>query len=297
MTKNSINNNSSDLQVSAINIAGSTISTTTSNTNLSLTPNGTGKVSISGAYTLPNTDGTNGQLLFTDGAGNLSFGIYSSVNIQTFTSSGVYTPTTGLVQAIIEVVGGGGGGGGCSAAGASTINNGGGGGGGGYSSGIFTPIAVGVSQVVTIGNGGSAGSSTVPGGNGGTTSVGSLISATGGQGGLNGPTASTNVNTIGGVSGIGIGGNINITGTDGKSGTGYDVSLEITGGTSVGGWGGSSYYAPELTNIGTASTGKDGLAGNLYGGGATGAFNYNNGTVRVGGAGGKGIVIITEYIS
>jgi len=44
-----------------------------SNGNISITPNGTGKVIIDG-LSHPTTDGTNGQALKTDGAGNLSFG-------------------------------------------------------------------------------------------------------------------------------------------------------------------------------------------------------------------------------
>ena len=44
-----------------------------SNGNISITPNGTGKVIIDG-LSHPTADGTNGQALKTDGAGNLSFG-------------------------------------------------------------------------------------------------------------------------------------------------------------------------------------------------------------------------------
>jgi hypothetical protein len=44
-----------------------------SNGNISITPNGTGKVILDG-LSHPTSDGTNGQALTTDGAGNLSFG-------------------------------------------------------------------------------------------------------------------------------------------------------------------------------------------------------------------------------
>jgi hypothetical protein len=44
-----------------------------SNGNISITPDGTGKVIIDG-LSHPTSDGTNGQALVTDGAGNLSFG-------------------------------------------------------------------------------------------------------------------------------------------------------------------------------------------------------------------------------
>ena len=44
-----------------------------SNGNISITPDGTGKVIVDG-LSHPTADGTNGQALVTDGAGNLSFG-------------------------------------------------------------------------------------------------------------------------------------------------------------------------------------------------------------------------------
>jgi hypothetical protein len=43
------------------------------NSNLKLTPAGTGKVRISNAYNLPSADGTSNQVLKTDGSGNISF--------------------------------------------------------------------------------------------------------------------------------------------------------------------------------------------------------------------------------
>lgn len=62
-----------DLLVDDIEINNATISTTSANTNLILSPNGTGKVSIASAYTLPRVDGTSGQVLVTDGAGSVTF--------------------------------------------------------------------------------------------------------------------------------------------------------------------------------------------------------------------------------
>jgi len=62
-----------ELNVDNITLNNNTISTTDTNGNLVLSPNGTGKVSISSAYTLPRTDGTAGQALITDGEGSVSF--------------------------------------------------------------------------------------------------------------------------------------------------------------------------------------------------------------------------------
>jgi len=55
-----------------ITFSGNTMSTNRSNDNIDFEANGSGKVSIND-ITLPNTDGQTGQLLQTDGSGNLSF--------------------------------------------------------------------------------------------------------------------------------------------------------------------------------------------------------------------------------
>ena len=58
--------------IDGITIIDNTISTNQSNANLELTGNGTGKVTISG-FGFPTSDGTNNQVLKTDGSGNLGF--------------------------------------------------------------------------------------------------------------------------------------------------------------------------------------------------------------------------------
>jgi len=55
-------------------ILADTIRTPGSNANLLLDPQGTGKVSINNAYTLPTSDGSVNQVLKTDGSGAVSFG-------------------------------------------------------------------------------------------------------------------------------------------------------------------------------------------------------------------------------
>ena len=54
-----------------------------SNADLTLTPGGTGKLLFDGLY-WPNTDGTTGQILTTDGAGNLSWTDQASTGTLTF---------------------------------------------------------------------------------------------------------------------------------------------------------------------------------------------------------------------
>lgn len=199
------------------------------------------------------------------GGGNL-------LNIQYFTTAGTatYTPTTGTNSVIVEVVGGGGGGGGTAAV-AST--SGGGGGGGGFASKKITSAFSGVT--VTVGAGGTAGATSGSGGAGGTSSFGALLSATGGVGGSSG---STDANSS--VGGSGASGDLNILGGSGFSSGTAQFSI-----------GGSSYYAGNLAN---AQRNTAGIAGQVYGGGATGAVNTTS-TARAGAAGASGIVIVYEY--
>lgn len=65
-------------QVGDIQLSGSTIASQSTTTNLNITLAGTTKLSINSAYTLPRADGTAGQVLTTDGAGNVTFQAASS---------------------------------------------------------------------------------------------------------------------------------------------------------------------------------------------------------------------------
>lgn len=235
--------------------------------------------------TYPSTAGTSGNVLTSDGTNFVSSAPaasgFSSINIQTFTSSGTYTPTSGMQYCTIEVIGGGGGGGGVSAAGSSA----GGGGGGRYVKALFDAAGVGASQTVTIGAAGTAGGVGAAGGTGGTTSVGTLITALGGTGGQ--PNTSNfgapgNGGSSGTVSGN-IGSAVNCTGFRGNYG------CQVNG-TQSGGIGANSQFG----------SGGVGAAGGNFNGGAAGGFGAGGGGgvgVSVsGGIGSSGLVIITEYI-
>ena len=60
------------LDVDNIKIDGNTISSTDTNGDINITPDGTGKVVIDG-LNYPTTDGSDGQVLTTDGSGNIAF--------------------------------------------------------------------------------------------------------------------------------------------------------------------------------------------------------------------------------
>ena len=157
------------------------------------------------------------------------------------------TIPTGWSKIRVAVVGGGAGG--RNVIDKSVHGYGGGGGGGGYAE-IVLDVVAGQTYTYTVGVGGDLSQ------NGGTTSFGGILSATGGQT----ATDNTTVASKGGAGGVGIGGSINTTG--GTGGNGFD-------GQSGGGGGG-------------------GASGNRYGnGGAGGAGKaYINSEVN-GGVGGS----------
>ena len=213
-----------------------------------------------------------------------------SVVVQVFAASGTYTPTSGMLYAMIEVVGSGGGSGGVATTSGTTSGYAAGGGGGEYARGIFTAATIGASQTVTINNGGTAATAgNNPGGTGGTNSVGALITAVGGGGGAGSAAAATGsgVSNLGGIGGTGgSGGDFRFPGNPGGNGI---ASFGLFG---TSGAGGTSYFSGGARGLVASAVGD---AGQLYGGGASGSVGFNV-AARAGAAGGKGIVVITEYV-
>jgi len=225
---------------------------------------------------------------------------FTAVNIQTFTSSGTYTPTTGMKYCIVEIVAGGGGGGGGTSNNANSVISGGGGG-GAYTRGIFNAATIGASKPVTIGTGGSGGGST--GNTGGTSSFGSLLSVAGGLGGVGNEPSSTggNASAAGGSGGSAItSGSFSIQGCPGDNGWMIDVNQ--AGILGISGYGGSTFMGEEsaapIINTGVVGSGSNGTNGLVYGGGGSGAVANNSlgPIVYTGGTGAAGICVITEYI-
>jgi hypothetical protein len=228
----------------------------------------------------------NSLVAATNASGTVAMRAFS-VNVQKFTTTGTYTPSTGMLYCTIEVVGGGGGGGGCSTSAPGTVSGSGGGGGGGYARLTTSAATIGASQAVTIGAAGTAGAAGgSDGGTGGTTSVGSLVSATGGAGGGGSATAAF-VTNFGGDGGAGSSGDFNTVGQGGGCGFGQNFG--------VGGFGGSSFFGGGAKSV--VTQGSPGIAINAtsYGGGGSGSSSANT-AQQAGGTGFAGIVVITEYI-
>jgi hypothetical protein len=222
---------------------------------------------------------------------DLSPNALAKTKVQKFTASGTYTPSTGLINAIIECVGGGGAGGGAKGTTANYYGAGGGGS-GSYSRLYATAATIGGSQTVTIGAGGTAGTAGENNGNnGGDTSVGTLCIGKGGSGGLFGSVNQVGAGGAGGVAGTG---DATPTGTPGIAGLYATITTVAfpsgSGASSVLGGG-----APGIqTGSGTCGAGTSAVANG--GGGGSGAIcNSANALTAAGGIGGSGFVIITEF--
>jgi hypothetical protein len=183
------------------------------------------------------------------------------------TNQGNWVVPMGVSKIKLRVWGGGG------AGGAGFGGAGGGGAGGGYIEGFFA-VPAGESYFVAVGNGG-VGSGT----SGGTSSFGSVASATGGQAGANG------------ASGVGGGG-----GTSGGigNGAGWQASGQggagafAAGSTWVSGRGGSAFGGAGAEPVlGVSTADLNGYASTLPGGGGGGAVGSG-----LGGQGGAGLVLI-----
>jgi hypothetical protein len=190
-----------------------------------------------------------------------------AVLVTTFTSSGTYTVPSNATTILVQMVGGGGGGCGyCES-----------GGGGGYAEGMYS-VSGGAQYSVTVGGGGGgAGYYTSPCPAGGTTSFGSLLSASGGGG------ANSYITHAGGHGGSGSGGQVNLTG---GSGTGHVNH----GSHNQNSDGGSSYFGGGPGHIRSHQTQGYSWA---PGSGGCGDMTYGYGS---GASGASGIVIVHAFM-
>lgn len=240
--------------------------------------------------------GTSGQVLTSNGAAALptwqptgSGSGFTSISMQTFTSSGTYTPTSGMLYCIVEAVGGGGGGGGTTSS--STGGGGAGGGGaGGYSRGVYSAATIGASQTVTIGGGG--GGATGTGSSGTATSLGALMTCNGGSGGAG--MLSSTASITGGSGGSASGGSVNITG-----GSGQDGGANTTGGNYQflnSGAGASTVFGSGGAAFGSGIANAGGRSAVGFGAGGGGAAEQPTTSNQTGGNGAAGFMLITEFV-
>ena len=255
---------------------------------------------VSSTPTYPNAAGTSGNVITSDGTNFVSSAIaasaFNKISVQRITATGAftYTPTTGTKYAIFELQAAGAGSGGTTGAGGQSAM-GGGGGGGSYLKILVSGSANLAAITGSVGAGGLAGASgNNAGGAGGNTTLtinaGTQWVATGGQGG-NGQTASATPQASG-QPGNGVANTIGTNGTTILNIIGGSCPTGFTNGTisTILGWslGGNAFLGFGQAAFNTATTGN--------GGGAIGFYNLT-GANAAGFAGAAGIVIVTEYIS
>jgi len=246
--------------------------------------NATGSSASPTALAVPSCSASGYALNWTSGTGFGCTTFVSSgrlLNVQVFTSTGTYTPTSGTNSIIVGIIGGGGGGGGAAATAASQQSCGAGGGSAAWS---WSRITSGFSGVtVTIGAAGTGGSG-ASGGTGGTSTFGSIISAAGGSGGASTGAASTSgaVTCSGGAGGATATGGTLVN----SGGQTAPYMMSVLGSGATGYVGSSSPWG---------SGGGPGNAGTGYGSGGGGTANNPSTSAATGGAGAKGFAIIYEY--
>jgi hypothetical protein len=211
------------------------------------------------------------------------------VTRQTFmvAGAGTYTTPVGVRAIKVECIGGGGAGGSVATAATNSAAAGGGGAGAYSESMIANPAS---SYPYVVGAGGTPGAAGANNGGAGvdTTFNATTIVAKGGAGGLADTVAAIHVGGLGGAGGLASAGTGDFKG-DGMSG---GVGLALAAAQAVSGCGASSVYGgggierKNSTGAGTAGT---------VGGGGSGGSIISGGASQAGGAGGPGMIIVTEY--
>ncbi len=210
------------------------------------------------------------------------------LGVQVVTSSALITKSAGAKKWRIRALGAGAGSSAAPATDAGQVSISNGGGAGAYAEGIYDVSAL-SSATVTIGSGGVGGTAiSLYGGDGGTTSVGTLISAPGGKAGLPAgpaippfqPVANTNSNSPTGW---------NIIGT---SGSGSEAAVAVSTSYAAGSRGANSQLGVggSVPAINTPAN-----TGGGYGSGASGCSNGVSQPLNPGASGRDGVVIIEEY--
>lgn len=197
---------------------------------------------------------------------------------QPYFTPGTYTFTVPAGVDLLDVdlwSGGGAGGASANGSGGSIAGNAGAGGGSGANARKRIAVTPGDAITVTVGAGGAP--SSTSGGNGGSSSFGAHVSATGGAGG----TWGSNTSQAGGAGGVATGGDVNIDGSRGGT-SGHNTAsaasqsnilhIMARGGIAPGGLSVMDFYGTggDGRGVGTGGTGASGGSSLLGGAGAPG---------------------------
>lgn len=195
------------------------------------------------------------------------------IGVRVFTISGIYNSSAGTKSVIVDAIGGGAGSGGVPATSSSQSGISAAGSSGSFARARYSSNFSGLQ--IQIGAGGVAGTSTTPGGDGGVTTFGSLLSCPGGKGSIAGIVSATQAVAAAPVQ------SLSPTGSNiirASSGAPVNNAIQTAFGTASG-------WNPSAAGDGMFS---DGLGGSgVYQGASKSAVNGNAGT--------RGIVVVWEY--
>lgn len=208
------------------------------------------------------------------------------VNVQVFSASGTYTPTSGANKAIVFAIGAGGGGGGGPATGVNQISAGSGGNAGAFGA-TFIPSAL-SSQTVTIGGPG-VGQIGTNGTQGGTTSFGTLLTCPGGLGGALGGPSTSFVLPSPGPSALATASGILLINGAGALGA-PSIAISTAAFSVLGGNGASSPWG-----AGGSGATTNGFSASGAGAGGGGSGTLPSSSATTGGTGSGGRVVVYEF--
>jgi hypothetical protein len=229
-----------------------------------------------------------GRLLRTSVYTNVGGTQYVSINGGAATTTGATTFSSLALTTIqrVSVYAAGASGGAAPTTTSGIASAGGGGGGGGWAISLLAPT----SGSVVVGAGGASVSSG-SGNNGGSSSFGASLSATGGRGGNYSAGLAFPGAQVGGLGGVGTGGNI-------CNGQGTPASPSMWPGSSVvisGSGGGTPLSGGAPGILVSTVTSVAGSPGAGPGAGGSGGVSNSGGAAASGGAGAAGAVIVEEY--
>lgn len=249
-------------------------------------------------------DGDSSQWVQTN-VPSLNYGSMSSPFKRTVFLGGINTtsfqfdPTTQTAD--IEVQGAGGGGGTTTgSSGAGTCATASGGGAGGYTKKLITVTSAIRAATKTIITGATTAAATVGADSSYTDGTNTLTGSGGGAGAGTGFTPVC-VTQVGGSGNTGTGGDINVQGDHGGAGQAWGATYTTTNvAMGFSGAGGSSPFGAggrgAALSATTSSATINGIASASYGAGGGGGMAYNAAPSNaVGGTGGGGMIVITEY--
>ncbi|MFD1557103.1 hypothetical protein ACFSHT_15990 [Paraburkholderia silviterrae] len=220
------------------------------------------------------------------------YGDLLSVNMYATQGSVIFTPSTPNSLIYTRAMGGGAAGGSTPATGAGQYAIASGGSTGAYAEGIYQltsaapiPITIGAGGVTAAG---------AAGGNGGTTSIGSLITCPGGVGGSTSGLQSTSIPWTTGTTLAPVATGGNICNSQGWPGS-FGMAIQVSAGTAglVAGGGGPSPLGNSIAAT-QGPPGTGGIAG-ILGGGGRGAAQGPSSPLVGGGNGGAGWGLIFEF--